>query len=224
MSDISLPYRPRPAEDPQAAGVVQSNLEYFAGLFQKGVADGDVMKWDAIHGKWIAVPPASVLPVDFTGKMMPWPNATPPSGWVFCDGTLYNGTLPAYTPLWNVIGTTFGGSGQNSFAVPDCQGRAIYGVGAGTPGVGSIGANEGNPNVVLRGPHHPHSISDPGHRHPANFGGPGGAGKFGDVTTHDYDQGTVYTEYATTGITVGSAGYSTTNAPSHIAIPWVIKL
>ena len=54
-----------------------------------------------------------------------------PSGWRLCDGTLYNAADSTYARLWATIGTTYGGSGINSFAVPDLKGRVPVGYGAG---------------------------------------------------------------------------------------------
>jgi hypothetical protein len=54
MSEIFLPLKPRPGEDPQAAGVVQANLEFLMQLFQKGIRDGDTLVWDSVLGRFIA--------------------------------------------------------------------------------------------------------------------------------------------------------------------------
>ena len=54
-----------------------------------------------------------------------------PSGWRLCDGTLYNGADATYARLWAALGTTYGGSGINSFQVPDLKGRVPVGYGAG---------------------------------------------------------------------------------------------
>jgi microcystin-dependent protein len=53
--------------------------------------------------------------------------ATLDTGWVWADGALYDGTDAKYAALWAKFGTTFGGTGQSSFAVPDCQDRFILG-------------------------------------------------------------------------------------------------
>ena len=44
-----------------------------------------------------------------------------PAGWMFCEGQL----LPIYEneALFNLIGTTYGGDGQSTFALPDLRGR-----------------------------------------------------------------------------------------------------
>lgn len=55
-----------------------------------------------------------------------------PSGWRLCDGSLYNAADSTYARLWAAIGTTYGGSGINSFGVPDLRGRVPVGYGSGT--------------------------------------------------------------------------------------------
>jgi microcystin-dependent protein len=45
-----------------------------------------------------------------------------PAGWNFCDGSLL--AISNFDTLFNLIGTTYGGDGQSTFAVPDLRGRA----------------------------------------------------------------------------------------------------
>lgn len=63
-----------------------------------------------------------------TGTITLYGNATAPSEWVLCNGATYDGTTPQYIGLWNVIGTTFGGTGQPAFDVPNIAavGSAVY--------------------------------------------------------------------------------------------------
>jgi microcystin-dependent protein len=44
-----------------------------------------------------------------------------PAGWNFCDGSLL--PISEFETLFNLIGTTYGGDGQSTFAVPDLRGR-----------------------------------------------------------------------------------------------------
>ena len=44
-----------------------------------------------------------------------------PAGWMFCDGSLL--AIAQYDVLFNLIGTTYGGDGQSTFALPDLRGR-----------------------------------------------------------------------------------------------------
>ena len=54
-----------------------------------------------------------------------------PVGWMFCDGSLL--AIAENDTLFNLIGTTYGGDGQNTFALPDLRGRIPihFGTGAG---------------------------------------------------------------------------------------------
>ena len=47
-----------------------------------------------------------------------------PYGWRFCDGRLLN--IADYEPLWFLLGTTYGGDGQTTFALPDLRGRLPF--------------------------------------------------------------------------------------------------
>lgn len=44
-----------------------------------------------------------------------------PSGWMFCGGQLL--AIADYSTLFNLIGTTYGGDGQTTFALPDLRSR-----------------------------------------------------------------------------------------------------
>ena len=44
-----------------------------------------------------------------------------PNGWLFCQGQLV--PISDYDTLFNLIGTTYGGDGQNTFALPDLRAR-----------------------------------------------------------------------------------------------------
>lgn len=44
-----------------------------------------------------------------------------PAGWLFCEGQLV--PISEYETLFNLIGTTYGGDGQDTFALPDLRGR-----------------------------------------------------------------------------------------------------
>jgi microcystin-dependent protein len=44
-----------------------------------------------------------------------------PAGWMFCDGQLL--PISEYDTLFVLIGTTYGGDGQSTFALPDLRGR-----------------------------------------------------------------------------------------------------
>ena len=84
-----------------------------------------------------------------------------PIDWAFCDGRLL--PISQYTALYSVIGTTYGGDGQTTFALPNLQDRAAmdWGNGVGlTPR--QIGQVTGSPSVsllVTQLPGHMHVLS-----------------------------------------------------------------
>lgn len=64
------------------------------------------------------------------GAMWMWPAASPPAGWLVCDGSAVSRTT--YANLFTAIGTTWGGgNGSTTFNLPDLRGRAPIGAGQG---------------------------------------------------------------------------------------------
>ena len=67
-----------------------------------------------------------------------------PVGWNFCDGSILS--ISQYNALFQLIGTTYGGNGQTTFAVPDLRGRVPVHVGQGAGlqnyVLGQIGGSE----------------------------------------------------------------------------------
>ena len=62
------------------------------------------------------------------GKISAFGQSGAPTGWLICDGSAINGVAGGlYEALWNKIGTTYGGSGQTSFNIPDCRGEFLRG-------------------------------------------------------------------------------------------------
>jgi microcystin-dependent protein len=45
----------------------------------------------------------------------------PAGGWLYCDGRTLQ--IQQYTPLFSIIGTTYGGNGTTTFALPDLRGK-----------------------------------------------------------------------------------------------------
>lgn len=50
-----------------------------------------------------------------------------PRDWAFCDGQLLS--IAQHTALFSILGTTYGGNGTTTFALPDLRGRFPIGVG-----------------------------------------------------------------------------------------------
>jgi len=57
----------------------------------------------------------------YVGEIRIFAGSFAPAGWMFCDGQLL--PISEYETLFNLIGTTYGGDGQSTFALPDLRGR-----------------------------------------------------------------------------------------------------
>jgi microcystin-dependent protein len=57
----------------------------------------------------------------YVGEIRMFAGNFAPAGWNFCDGTPL--PISEFETLFNLIGTTYGGDGQSTFAVPDLRGR-----------------------------------------------------------------------------------------------------
>ena len=57
----------------------------------------------------------------FVGEIRMFAGNFAPAGWMFCEGQLL--PISEYETLFNLIGTTYGGDGQSTFALPDLRGR-----------------------------------------------------------------------------------------------------
>lgn len=103
----------------------------------------------------------------FIGEVRMFAGNFAPNGWALCDGQLL--PISENEALFNLIGTTFGGDGQSTFALPDLRGRLPVHQGIGNEQVNFIlGQNGGSEQVTLT------TNQIPAHRHAANGNQGGG--------------------------------------------------
>lgn len=83
-----------------------------------------------------------------------------PKSWAFCQGQIIN--IASNTALFSILGTTYGGNGTTTFALPDCRGRRVVGAGNGpglTPyALGQKGGQETLTLNVNQMPAHAHAM------------------------------------------------------------------
>jgi microcystin-dependent protein len=84
-----------------------------------------------------------------------------PVGWHFCDGSLL--AISQNDALYNLIGTTYGGDGVQTFALPDLRGRTAIAQGSG-PGLATyiMGQRAGTEFVTITAqtyPTHHHNLN-----------------------------------------------------------------
>ena len=97
----------------------------------------------------------------FLAEIRIFPFSFAPKGWAFCDGQLM--PLSQNTALFALLGTTYGGDGKSTFALPDLQGASPMHPGQG-PGLSlrDLGEMGGTDSVTLL-------VSEiPAHSHTAN--------------------------------------------------------
>ena len=98
----------------------------------------------------------------FIGEIRIFPLNFVPRGWMACNGQLL--PISQYAALFSILGTTYGGNGKTTFALPNLQGRVALNPGQG-PGLSDrdLGEQGGNPTVTLL------SSEIPAHTHPLFF-------------------------------------------------------
>lgn len=114
-------------------------------------------------------------------RLLPYPFA--PEGWFDCDGRLLE--TKEHPVLFGLIGTTYGGDGDRTFALPDLRGRVPVHKGPAPGGRSNylLGQAGGSESVALYASH------SPAHSHPAmvtsgtaSTGTPGGGVELGAAT------------------------------------------
>lgn len=98
---------------------------------------------------------------EFVAEIRIFPFNFPPRGWAFCDGQIL--PIAQNTALFSLLGTTYGGDGKSTFALPNLQGRAPMHPGTG-PGLApyDLGQTGGSDTVTLlpgEMPAHTHAVN-----------------------------------------------------------------
>ena len=167
----------------------------------------------------------------YIGEISMFAGNFPIRGYAFCQGQLLS--IAQNTALFSILGTTYGGNGQTTFALPDLRGRAPIGQGQGS-GLSpqTLGQMAGSETVTLL------STQMPAHTHTATVT-PRGVSDAGNtaVPTGAYpaNTGALDKEYNTSGtlvnmgaatVTVDAAGGSQphNNMTPYLVIYFLIAL
>jgi microcystin-dependent protein len=142
-----------------------------------------------------------------------------PAGWMFCEGQLL--PISEYETLFNLIGTTYGGDGQSTFALPDLRGRLPIHMGS-----GFILAETGGVEEVTL------TVSQmPAHSHPAlatnNNGEQSSPGTLvlGRTTGNDiYGADTPYVAMSPQSITPTGGSQPHSNFAPYLCVDFIISL
>lgn len=84
----------------------------------------------------------------YVGEIRMFAGNFAPAGWMFCEGQQL--PISGNDTLFNLIGTTYGGDGQTTFALPDLRGRIPIHQGTGKTGTNyTLGEQAGVERVTL---------------------------------------------------------------------------
>ena len=150
-----------------------------------------------------------------------------PVGWMFCQGQLL--PIDQYEVLFNLIGTTYGGDGQSTFALPDLRGRMAIHQGQG-PGLSNyvIGQQGGSEQVTLtlgQIPNHAHVPM--ASSAPASTLGPGSSGgsEWATTTTFLYSStGSSLAPMEAGAVGAAGGGQPHENRPPFLVMNFIISL
>jgi microcystin-dependent protein len=131
----------------------------------------------------------------FLAEIRIFPFNFPPKGWAFCHGQLM--PISQNTALFALLGTTYGGDGKSTFALPDLQGSAPLqpgqGQGLSLYDLGEMGGTDYVTLLQSELPVHTHSLN-PDAPVSADTATPSPAASFAQSTG-----GTLYQQTATNG-------------------------
>lgn len=109
----------------------------------------------------LAAPPAAEAADQFLGEIRIFGGDFAPRGWMFCEGQPLS--ISAYSSLYTLLGTNFGGDGRTTFRLPDLRGRMPIHAGQGAGlSARTLGQKVGSPRVFLgtaQLPVHSHTAS-----------------------------------------------------------------
>ncbi|WP_022834973.1 phage tail protein [Salisaeta longa] len=158
----------------------------------------------------------------FVGEVRIFAGTFAPRGWAFCNGQLL--PISQNTALFSLLGTTYGGDGRTTLALPDLQGRAPMHPGRG-PGLADrqLGEATGTDAVALTNdqmPRHTHEMK--GIPFPGNAARGGAFAKPADGTPLYRDGASNATMGVNTTTTGGGQAHN--NRQPYLALHFIIAL
>ncbi len=153
----------------------------------------------------------------FIGEIRIFAGTFAPVGWLPCDGRPL--PISQYDALFALIGTTYGGDGQTTFALPDLRGRAPVHAG---PGL-LPGATGGAEAVTLTGgnlPAHTHTAAA---ATGATSASPAG-GVWSSQSAAAFGAATGSAALAGSAVSAVGGGQPHENMPPFLAVPYIIAV
>ena len=202
-----------PARPDLAKGAARRN---FLGRVL-AVASGGILLGRA--SKAVAAPTATQASEPFIGEIAMVGFNFAPVGWALCNGQLL--AISQNTALFSLLGTTYGGNGMTTFALPDLRGRLPMHMGGSHP-LGNSGGEEVHLLTTGEIPAHAHTVMsdssngtspDPDGRYPAR--NPAGIPVYGP---------TAGAAMGVDAMSIVGGGQPHNNLPPYLTINFIIAL
>ena len=160
----------------------------------------------------------------FIGEIRMFGGNFAPAGWAFCNGALM--PISENDALFTLIGTTYGGDGQSTFALPNLQSRIPMHAGTGASGINHpLSEMAGAEEVTLT------TQQIPAHSHPAIASGdtggstsPNGNVVGANPTVLLFRPGSATSPLHATAVSVVGGSQPHTNIQPYLAITFIISL
>jgi microcystin-dependent protein len=160
----------------------------------------------------------------YVGEIRMFGGSFAPAGWAFCNGQPL--PISENEALFNLIGTTYGGDGQETFNLPDLQGRVPLHMGAGPDGTTyQLGEKDGVETVTLNAsqvPVHNHALVASGTS--AQAPQPQGAVLAQTITVQPYIADTGQAALAPASVTPAGGSQPHENLQPYLCISFIISL
>lgn len=155
----------------------------------------------------------------YVGEIRMFAGNFAPAGWMFCEGQLL--PIAEYDTLFTLIGTTYGGDGENTFALPDLRGRVPVHQGPGF----SMGGAGGAETVTLAVTHlPPHNHPALASTNPANTSAPANAALAQSTTADMYIEDAPNVSLAANAIASAGGNQPHTNLQPYLCVHFIISL
>ena len=151
-----------------------------------------------------------------------------PEGWAQCNGDLM--AISQYSALFSLLGTTYGGNGSSTFALPDLRGRFTLARGQGQGlslyDLGQTGGEEQVTLLTSQMPAHTHGVqasSAPGDRE-SPAGATWAQPYFGRVPQRVYAGDGATTPMSPVASGAAGGGQPHNNMPPYLVVNFIIAL
>lgn len=157
----------------------------------------------------------------FIGTIIQFGGNFAPRGWALCDGQLLS--ISSHSALFSILGTTYGGDGKSTFALPDLRGRMPVHPGSGNGLTNrKLGQRAGNESFSVTKdnmPSHSHTLN--ARSQPANKTAPAGNLLAESNIYHPRDADTVMDA---TSIGETGSGQPVSHMPPFLCVNFIIAL